>query len=461
MGNEVAFGPFVLSVAQRRLWHAGSRVALKPKEAELLALLAERQPRTISKDEIIERLWQGSAASDAALTQTVYRLRRALGKYATERDFIRTIPGIGFQFAGGSSIEARNEELDALRPAFSLYQRAVSQYRKRTETSILVAIRLLENVRSEDPDYVPALLLQAKAYTNAGTRLFLPPQDAYWLARRTIARVLERDSANADAFATLCTLLLFFNGDREAAHHAAERALLLAPHTPPGHKAAIWERLSRGDLAAALTQADLAVRSAPASRQSTALLGTVLYMAQRYEDAHACFEMARGLDAHDTTSLFYEACAYAMTQAYDRAEHLLSVMTGTDLFTRVIALRGYIAARRGDSAACSQAITELSFARIPSDIALCAIHIARGDLTSAAIALERALFTREPGLFLVAIDPMFAPLRASHPELVTLVQRGRPPQCDSCGTQVRERETRDTFDYLLCEQCKFSLDFDC
>jgi DNA-binding winged helix-turn-helix (wHTH) protein/Tfp pilus assembly protein PilF len=456
VGNEVSFGPFVLSVAQRRLWHDGSRVALKPKEAELLALLAERRPRTISKDEIIERLWQGAAASDAALTQTVYRLRRTLGRYAGERDFIRTIPGIGFQFTGGSPIETRSEELDALRPAFSLYQRAVSQYRKRTETSILVAIRLLENVHSEDPDYVPALLLQAKAYTNAGTRLFLPPQDAYWLARRTIGRVLDRDPANADAFATLSALLLFFNGDREAAHHAAERALLLAPQTPPAHKAAIWERLSRGDFAAALTQADLAVRSGPASRQSTALLGTVLYMAQRYADAHACFEMARSLDANDTTSLFYEACAYTMRQAYDRAEDLLSAMTGTDLFARVIALRGYIAARRGDSAASAQAITELSRARIPSDISLCGVHVARGDLASAAIALERALLTREPGLFLVAIDPMYAPLHASHPELTALIQRGRPPQCDSCGTRLFASETNDSFDYLLCTQCQLS-----
>ncbi|MGB6984439.1 MAG: winged helix-turn-helix domain-containing protein [Candidatus Aquilonibacter sp.] len=460
MGNEVSFGPFTLSVAQRRLWHDGSRVALKPKEAELLVLLAERRPRTISKDEIIERLWRGAAASDAALTQTVYRLRRTLNQYASERDFIRTIPGIGFQFAGGSPIETRSDELDALRPAFSLYQRAVSQYRKRTEASILIAIRLLENVRSEDPDYVPALLVQAKAYTNAGIRLFLPPQDAYWLARRTLQRVLDRDPANADAFATLSALLLFFNGDRDAAQHAAERALLLAPQTPPAHKAAMWERLSRGDFAAALTQADLAVRSGPASQQSTALLGTVLYFARRYGDAHACFETARALDPLHTASLLYEARAYAMTGEYERADELLNAMTGTDLLARVIAARGYIAAKRGDAAASALAIAELQRARVPSDIALSLVHLARGDAASAAAALERALRTREPGLFLVAIDPMYAALHASHPELVTAIQRGRLPQCDSCAVELRARDTNGIFDYSLCAQCQ-SADLNC
>lgn len=461
MGNEVSFGPFVLSVAQRRLWHAGSRVALKPKEAELLALLAERRPRTISKDEIIERLWQGAAASDAALTQTVYRLRRTLGQYATERDFIRTIPGIGFQFAGGSPIETRSDELDALRPAFSLYQRAVSQYRKRTESSILIAIRLLENMRSEDPDYVPALVMQAKAYTNAGIRLFLPAQDAYWLARSALKRVLDRDPGNADALATLSTLLLFFNGDREGARRAAERALLLAPQTPPAHKAAIWERLSCGDLAGALTQADLAVRSGPASQQSTAFLGTVLYMAGRYDDAHACFETARSLDPHDTPSLYYDACAYAMTHDYDRADVLLSAVTGTDLLRRVVALRGFIAARKGNVAACAQALAELASARSPADIGLSAIHIGRGDFAKAAAALERAMLTREPGLFLVAFDPLWAPLHASHAETLISIQRGRPPSCDSCGTQLRGRDMGDTFDCLLCAQCHASLDSDC
>jgi DNA-binding winged helix-turn-helix (wHTH) protein len=461
VSNEVSFGPFILSVAQRRLWHAGSRVALKPKEAELLTLLAEGRPRTISKDEIIERLWQGAAASDAALTQTVYRLRRALGRYVSERDFIRTIPGIGFQFAGGSPIETRSDELDALRPAFSLYQRAVSQYRKRTETSILIAIRLLDDVRSEDPDYIPALVMQARAYTTAGIRLFLPPQDAYWLARRTLQRVLLRDSSNAEAYATLSTLLLFFNGDREAAQHAAEYALLLAPQSPSAHKAAIWERLSRSDFPAALTQADLAVRSGPASQQSTVLLGVVLYLMQRYAEAHACFDTARSLGPLSAMAHFYDACAYLMTGAHDRAEELLSAMTGTDMLPRVIATRGYIAAKRGDSATSAKAIEALLTTRIPSDISLCAVHLARGEQERAAVALERAMLTREPGLFLVAIDPIYSELRASHRELLTDLQRARAPQCDSCGTALRGRDANDTFDYLLCTQCQQSLDFNC
>jgi len=453
VGNEIWFGPFVLSVAQRRLWHSGSRVALKPKEAELLTLLAERRPVTISKDEIIEHLWRGAAASDAALTQTVYRLRRTLGRYAGERDFIRTIPGIGFQFVGESPIETRSEDLDALRPAFSLYQRAVFQYRRRTEASILIAIRLLESVHAEDPDYVPALVMLAKAYTTAGIRLFLPPQQAYWRARRALQRVLERDCTSADAYATLATLVLFFNSDCEQARRAAEHALLLAPHSPPAHKAAIWERLSCGDFAAALTQADLTVRSGPASPQSTSLLGTVLYMAERFDDAHVCFETVRSLDPLNATALFYDACSYVMTEDYDRAQRLLSAMTGTDLLTRIVAVRAIIDAKRGNSEACAAAVTALSCSQVPSHIALAAIALARGDDATAAHLIEHALRTREPGLFLVAVDPLYAGLQRTYPDLVASLERGRPPQCDNCGALLRTRDIREFPECSLCAQC--------
>jgi DNA-binding winged helix-turn-helix (wHTH) protein len=453
VGNEVTFGPFVLSLAQRRLWHGGSRVALKPKEAELLALLAERQPRTITKDEIIERLWRGGSASDAALTQTVYRLRQTLGRYASESDFIRTVPGIGLQFAGGSPIEVRSDALDALRPAFSLYQRAVSQYRRRTEASTLVAIRLLESVSAEDPQYVPALLMLAKAYTAAGTRGILPPQHAYWHARRSLQLAIERDPMSSDALSTLSALLLFFNNDRERAHEMAEHALLIAPHSPTAHKAAVWARLSCGDFAGALTHADLAVRSGPASQQSTSLLGIVLYLSQRYNEAHCCFETARALGPRSTTTLFYGACVQLMRGDFENAHEQLEAISGTDLRTRAIALRGVIAAKRGGGEAFDAALTELSHSPGPADIALSTLLIAQGNLNGAARAIARAQRTREPGLFLVAVDPLYMQLREQHADLAFALQRARPSQCDKCGIPLQTSDVREAPECSLCAQC--------
>lgn len=98
-GYDLRFGPFSLNVSGRQLRHHTAVLTLKPKEAELLTLLARHHPRVVTKGLIIERLWPDAIATDAALSQTVYRLRRALATHDPQTQYIRTIPGIGFHFA--------------------------------------------------------------------------------------------------------------------------------------------------------------------------------------------------------------------------------------------------------------------------------------------------------------------------------------------------------------------------
>jgi len=450
--TQVSFGRFIFHLTQRKLWYEGSPVSLKPKEAELLAVLGERRPEIASRDEIIERLWMGSA-SDAALNQTVYRLRQALARFDSS-SFIETVPERGFRLAGESPITVHKHRPDALRPAFSLFQKAVALYRQRSESSVLAAIDLLERACEDEPEYVPALEALASAYCNAGIRLFYPPNEAYWRARSLIERVIAVDPSSARAFATLSTLLIFFNAHRNDARAAAERAMLLAPNSSVAHGAAVWERLSRRDYIGALTQADIAVTADPASSFSTSLFGIALYMSRRYDEAHHAFETARALDQAYTTAIFYDACAYAMEGQYAHAEETLALIGGRDMATRITAVRGYIASKRGDLAGVRRAVSSLRSAAIPSHVSLCAVELTSNDFTSAATTIERALHTREPGLFLAVVDPMYAPLQQHFPALVAAIERGRPQQCDRCGTELKIRRVREIHQCELCWDCR-------
>lgn len=454
MSGDILFGPFVLSMPQQELWHAGSPVVLKPKEAELLALLALQRPRTISKDEIIERLWRGTAASDAALTQTVYRLRQTLAHYARGREFIHTVPGIGLQFTGGSPIEAKNHNPDFQRTTFPLLQQAVAKFRRRTEGSIFESIKLLEQICLRDPGYLAARTMLAKAYTTAGIRLLYEPREAYWRAKRMLAAVIEEAPDSADAFAALATLLLFFGADREQSRSAVEHALVLGPQLPAAHNAAVWERLGRKDFDAALTQADLALAARPDSPHSSLQVGTALYLAGRFEEARKHFENALSLHPNLAPVLFYDACACFMLGAYDDALQRLNCMLGTDMAPRARALRGAIAAKRGDRASAHEALAALTASPIPADISLCAVHLALGDAESAAVALERAFHTREPALFLATIDPMYAALAQTHPHIVRAAERGRAPLCDRCTAALRPHEAQEFYRCSLCSRCR-------
>jgi len=58
----------------------GERVALEPQEFALLLLLVENRERVLSRDEIIEKVWDGRVVSDSAMSSRIKTLRRASGK---------------------------------------------------------------------------------------------------------------------------------------------------------------------------------------------------------------------------------------------------------------------------------------------------------------------------------------------------------------------------------------------
>lgn len=94
----IVFDNFEVDVPKRELrWH-GQLVDIEHKVFELIALLIEHRERVVSKDELIERLWQGRFITDASLSTAVKSARRALGDSGQLQRFIKTIRGHGFRF---------------------------------------------------------------------------------------------------------------------------------------------------------------------------------------------------------------------------------------------------------------------------------------------------------------------------------------------------------------------------
>jgi TolB-like protein len=94
------FGPFELDLATVELRAGGEACSLEPQVFALLALLVENRDRLVSKEEIIEKVWDGRAVSDAALATRVKSARRVIGDDGQSQHFIRTIHSRGFRFVG-------------------------------------------------------------------------------------------------------------------------------------------------------------------------------------------------------------------------------------------------------------------------------------------------------------------------------------------------------------------------
>jgi TolB-like protein len=92
------FGPFELDLATVELRGHGQIVSLEPQVFAVLALLVENHERLVSKDEIIEKVWDRRAVSDAAVASRIKSARQALGDDGQSQRFIKTVHGQGFRF---------------------------------------------------------------------------------------------------------------------------------------------------------------------------------------------------------------------------------------------------------------------------------------------------------------------------------------------------------------------------
>jgi TolB-like protein len=92
------FGRFELDLATVELRAGGRAVSVEPQVFALLALLVENSDRVVSKDEIIEKVWDSRVVSDAAVASRVKSARQALGDDGKSQQFIKTSHGHGYRF---------------------------------------------------------------------------------------------------------------------------------------------------------------------------------------------------------------------------------------------------------------------------------------------------------------------------------------------------------------------------
>jgi TolB-like protein/Tfp pilus assembly protein PilF len=76
----------------------GSAVSIGSRVLDLLGLLVERPGKLVSKREIIDTVWCGSAIEEANLTVQISALRRVLDRGHAQNSCIQTVPGRGYRF---------------------------------------------------------------------------------------------------------------------------------------------------------------------------------------------------------------------------------------------------------------------------------------------------------------------------------------------------------------------------
>jgi len=92
------FGPFVLNANERLLSSNGTPVPLPPKAFDLLVTLIEQSGHLVTKDELIESVWQGAFIEDGNIPYSVSLVRKALGDDAAAPRYVATVAKQGYRF---------------------------------------------------------------------------------------------------------------------------------------------------------------------------------------------------------------------------------------------------------------------------------------------------------------------------------------------------------------------------
>ena len=94
------FDDFELTVDAHELRNSEGMVSVEPQVFSILIHLIANHERVVSKEELIEAIWDGRFISDSAVSSRIKSLRKALGDDGQTQKYIKTIHGRGFRFIG-------------------------------------------------------------------------------------------------------------------------------------------------------------------------------------------------------------------------------------------------------------------------------------------------------------------------------------------------------------------------
>ena len=138
----VRFGNCELDCDRRELRRSGTPVHVQPQVFDLLVYMVTHRDRVISRDEMIEAVWQGRSVSDVTLNSRVNAARQAIGDDGQRQTLIRTVPRRGFRFVG--------ELVEAGRVIDEAVETANGEGPLETETRSIAASQDLRFCRSSD-----------------------------------------------------------------------------------------------------------------------------------------------------------------------------------------------------------------------------------------------------------------------------------------------------------------------
>ena len=97
--NKIEYNNITINLDEKAVYVDGKNVEFTKLEYKIVLLLFNNIGKTVTREQILDKIWDvaGNFVNDNTLTVYIKRIRAKLG----EEDIIKTVKGIGYQVQGG------------------------------------------------------------------------------------------------------------------------------------------------------------------------------------------------------------------------------------------------------------------------------------------------------------------------------------------------------------------------
>lgn len=431
------FGDFVLAPKERLLLCGGDPVALTPKAFDVLVVLVHRSGHLVSKDELLREVWPDTFVEEVNLTVNISTLRKALDhgrRTGNANGIIQTVPTRGYRFvapvmvrnAPPARISRVNNE-----DAYRAYLQGRHDWNRRAQGDLKRAIEHFRRTIEIDPRFAAAYSGLADCYAILGYLSYLPPSEAFPVARLHANKALELDASLAEPHASLGFVKLYFDWDWFGAEAEFQRAIALDPDYVAAHEWYSIFLLAAGRPTDAFREIQLARHREPLSLPINSDLGFHYYYTSRYDEAAKQLKFVLELNKDFPPARLWLGRTYQELGKFDDAlAQYRLVEEKLPEWPVSIAARGFVAGVSGriyEAEIILAELKRLAEQRFVTSYGVALVHAGLGQNDAAFAWLNKAFVERSHWLVWLRLDPRWNGLR-SDSRFAELVSRiGFPP----------------------------------
>lgn len=95
---QYKFNNITLDTEKFVIWSNDKEAAVEPQVFNLIVFLIQNKDRIVSRNELLNQVWQGRVVSDTSINNNIKSARKVLGDDGTKQHTIKTIHSRGYQF---------------------------------------------------------------------------------------------------------------------------------------------------------------------------------------------------------------------------------------------------------------------------------------------------------------------------------------------------------------------------